>query len=425
MWKKRFRRLVSWFNAVFMMLTMLHLTAYADDAEPDYLALGDSISTGYGLENPTTESFPALLAAATGYTLMNKAVDGNTAAGIYAQMKDGALDAELADAERITITCGGNDMMGLLYQQIADLYNAEKEPDITTDDVLKGLAGTGDVKQYVLMPYATEALDGFSETEAFDAGLIQYRSDLTDVMTYIRQVNPTATVIVNTQYNPYQWFTGFFKNVNTNMNAGAVKLNAVILEQADELDYIVADVYTAFQNSEENLCNGVGLLSATNLDFHPNAAGHMVIAETVRATVCEHVYDADNTCMLCGKVNAATTMATTTTTTTTIITTTTTDITTEMTTNTTEPPAVTVSTDNTSNMPTPDIGLCGDSNVDGVVSLLDVIHLNKGLAELVVLSEQANQNADCNADGGVDDADAQILMGYVIFTIDTLPQASA
>ncbi len=54
----------------------------ADNAEPDYLVLGDSISTGYGLVDVENEGFSYLLADFLGFTQVNKAVDGNTATGI-------------------------------------------------------------------------------------------------------------------------------------------------------------------------------------------------------------------------------------------------------------------------------------------------------------------------------------------------------
>lgn len=82
---------------------MLPAAALADDVQddPHYLALGDSISTGYTLGGGhfTDENFVNIVASADGYTVVNKAVDGNTAPGIYVQISEGALDAEITSAE--------------------------------------------------------------------------------------------------------------------------------------------------------------------------------------------------------------------------------------------------------------------------------------------------------------------------------------
>lgn len=66
--------------------------------------------------------------------------------------------------------------------------------------------------------------------------------------------------------------------------------------------------------------------------------------------------------------------------------------------------------------------LIGDVNLDGEVSLVDVILLNKYLAGLVVLSDQQKLNADCYSDGVIDDFDSMALIKFVILLIDNLPE---
>ncbi len=61
--------------------------ARADDAPPrTILFFGDSLTAGYGLENPATEAYPALLqekikAAGYGYKVVNAGLSGDTTAG--------------------------------------------------------------------------------------------------------------------------------------------------------------------------------------------------------------------------------------------------------------------------------------------------------------------------------------------------------
>ncbi|MBQ8724267.1 MAG: hypothetical protein IJY74_01175, partial [Oscillospiraceae bacterium] len=60
-------------------------------------------------------------------------------------------------------------------------------------------------------------------------------------------------------------------------------------------------------------------------------------------------------------------------------------------------------------------------NSDVVVSLLDVVMLNKGLAGAVSLNEQQMKNAECCADGSLSSLDVTALLGYIVEQIDTLP----
>lgn len=291
--KHLFRTCLAALSAFSLVCTGLPCSVSASE-ELDHLAFGDSISTGYGLDAPEEQGFVYLLSDAIGTNLINQSVDGNTAAGIYEQIRYGEMDEWIADAELITITCGGNDMMGLLYARMAEEHNAaNRVVQITPEEAGQILAGTHPtIAQKGFLFYALKALNSFSESELFTAGLAAYTESLTAVMQYINEKNPNATVILNTQYNPYKAFEDhpFYSAVYTEMNAGAIALNEAITANADVLGYTAADVYTAFIQSEENLCTADGSdPKAPNFDFHPNAAGHALIAEVVEDTLsCTH-----------------------------------------------------------------------------------------------------------------------------------------
>ena len=286
-----FKRCVALLLTFLLVLTVCSVYAFATDAaeKNDYLALGDSISTGYGLSAPETEGYTYLVAAEGGYSLDNRAVDGYTAEDIYLLIKDGALDEQIEGAELITLTCGGNDLMELLYQAIADAYNAENDPDIQKEEVLSAFAGThGTLTMTAMMPYASAAMSGFSGTAEFRAGLNKYKADLTNVMQYLRAKNSDARIVLSTQYNPYKVFREhvIFGSLCTEVEAGVTALNAVIKANAESLCYEVAAVYNAFRMSPANLCvANADSMMMPNLDFHPNEQGHAVIAETVLSTI--------------------------------------------------------------------------------------------------------------------------------------------
>ena len=259
-------------------------------AEGDaYLSMGDSITAGTAL-NEGEPAFPQLLAEANGWNLTNLGVDGQTAGSLLAAISDGSCDEAIASAKIITITAGGNDVMDALYELVAEAYNAENDPDINPDDVVPILADSNDSRWMKLLLVGMEVLEGddragippFAEREEFLAKIDECTVNLKAVMAYIRNLNPDATVIVPTQYNPYKNFSGLYKIVGTSVDAGARKLNAAIESIAEECGYLVAPVFDAFQNSSENLCNAT--TSPMNLDFHPNARGHEVIAQVEQET---------------------------------------------------------------------------------------------------------------------------------------------
>jgi hypothetical protein len=67
--------------------------------------------------------------------------------------------------------------------------------------------------------------------------------------------------------------------------------------------------------------------------------------------------------------------------------------------------------------------LYGDVNLDGKVSILDVIYLNKALANAILLNDEQTANANCcqDADGRVNAADATVLLRFIVQLEKTLP----
>ncbi len=123
-----------------------------------------------------------------------------------------------------------------------------------------------------------------------------------------------------------------------------------------------------------------------------------------------------------GASTTTTTKATTTTTTTTTtkITTTTTETKpVETTTNGGESTTTTTSTTAVA-PPVSDI-LYGDANVDGEVSMKDLVYLNKSLAQLIKLSDAGKANANCRNDDMINSADASALLMYMLAKISALP----
>ncbi len=287
--------------AIVMLLGVMPLSVFAAEPTPSYVALGDSISTGYGLADKSTQGFTYLLADALDYELTNLAVDGNTAVGILAQLQQTSYRDAVAGADLITITVGGNDLMALLYQAIAAEYNKlpfAADSPIAAADVLTIMSDSADGRRLTVMSIAMGLLTKDSDIyllddEAFIDAIVDYISTLNLVLSTIKNLNEDATVMVATQYNPYAEFNGASFNASLvqidltpicdGMEAGVTVLNAAIQDNAATGGYIVADVKAMFDKQSGDL--SVADPTALNFDFHPNAAGHAVIASTMEQSI--------------------------------------------------------------------------------------------------------------------------------------------
>ena len=296
------KRLLSLCLALVMCIGLLPLSLSAD--EPVYLALGDSITTGYRLAEGES-GFATLVAEVNGYELVNAAVNGATSSDLLQSLESGEIDP--SDAELITITIGGNDLLGALFNYLAERWNEDEahadEADITGTELISSLfAGTPDT---TVITTLVGYLSGFESSEQAAAALELLAQNLTDIVAYIKNENPDVRIVVATQYNPYSYFASAYgmlvKQISTiaeMFTANVAVLNEVITESAEPLGYIVADVYTAFEDAVAariNPCNpSIGADYSIDLDFHPNAAGHAIIADTVNAAINPDGYTVTN-----------------------------------------------------------------------------------------------------------------------------------
>lgn len=275
-------------------------------AQAQIVGLGDSISTGYGLAD-VSGSYLNLIAHNTGLTVSNAAIDGATSEVVSGLLATGNLDAQLAGADVVTLTIGGNDMMAVFYQMVADTYNAASGDTLAALEVPVILADPTNAKNAAVTQATMGVImGGYDQVKpAFAAALSSIGENVKNIASYIKAKNPEINVLIANQYNPYKWLDGPYSMVGLFFNQAVLDLNAVLgaAESGAGTLYTVVDVYTAFVSSEENLCNATSL--PLNLDFHPNAKGHEVLAalfgkeigqeEPVTAPVVQEAYAVGNT----------------------------------------------------------------------------------------------------------------------------------
>ncbi len=292
--------LVLTFILTLIPVSSVHIHA-ADSESLTYLALGDSISTGYGLagytpEAHSTEGFAYQLASELGYTLNNKAVDGNTSADILEQLNNAShakyvSAEELTAADVISITVGGNDLMALLYAKIAEQTTSTTDTAKDMPALLQA-GNTEALLAAINLLTASQSIYIVNDPD-FEPAINAIINNLNAIVEKIRSVNSHAQIVVATQYNPYVEFKGavflFLRldAVFNGMEAGVTALNEAIVKNAKD-KYTVSDVKAAFDGytGTEDLYNAQPPAGTTtiNVDFHPTAAGHDLLASSFKAT---------------------------------------------------------------------------------------------------------------------------------------------
>ncbi|HUF53458.1 MAG TPA: SGNH/GDSL hydrolase family protein [Dehalococcoidia bacterium] len=234
--------------------------AQAADA-PAYLALGDSLAFGVGAQNPAAEGYVPLTHEAlllndrfadSGLDLINISEPGATSGDLLEE--EGQLEQALAEIETrrespeddsieiISIDIGGNDLLSLA------------EPD---------------------SPCFEDPGGAICRT-TINGVLGDMQSNLTTVLTSLREAAPRAEVYVLDVYNPY---AGTGESLEVVAGIGVQLVNGVITAVAsqDELETRLVGIHDLFEGRGQFWVAGDGI--------HPNNDGHRVLAEALTAHI--------------------------------------------------------------------------------------------------------------------------------------------
>lgn len=239
-----------------------------------YVALGDSISAGYGLEGGEL-SFPEMLERDTGYVLTDfSSNDGVTSEDLLETLNKAEVIAAVQGADVITITVGGNDLMNALYEYLADAPGVSMSAEDIREGLENGTIGTGTLMKLMM------ELGDFPASSQASAALTTLGANLSSALAQIKVMNPDVTCIIANQYNPY-WHIKEAAAIGIvlTFETGVLDLNTTLAEVAQTQGVTAVDVYGAFHVSADNPCNAdFTAIDDFNLDFHPNALGHQLIA---------------------------------------------------------------------------------------------------------------------------------------------------
>ncbi len=276
------------FAAAFMILLSMAVPVSANAKKPEFmLALGDSITTGYGLDDYITDgdpytcaSYANLVANALGLeareSYINKAVNGATSADMLKSLPE--IENYIGYSDLIIVTIGGNDLLG----SISIVASA------IAGKTVSGLGASIDV----LAAATPEKFAALATNEAYQkkigAVLDKYEKNIGEIAEIIKKNAPEARVILLKQYNPMKNVLGFgdFGNYADTLIAS---VNASMEKVGAANGFEVLDVPSVID------INAAGLTNMLNYDIHPNAAGHVEIARLLASHLGISLDPSENT----------------------------------------------------------------------------------------------------------------------------------
>ncbi|WKY42841.1 GDSL-type esterase/lipase family protein [Eubacteriaceae bacterium ES2] len=236
------------------------------------VALGDSIAYGMSA-NPGlgyVDLFYNNLSTIEGnesLTLYNEGIPGITSSELLTQLQiNPEVMQELANAEVVTISIGGNNLLQPLIAGVAEAFGLDPTAETFASDLVIALQD----------PNAQATINAVLpqlQTNLI-AGATQFSSDFPQIIAAVRTLAPEANIYVATLYNPLSTNDPLYSQFEQIIE----QMNVVIL--TPDTGYLVADVYSAFNNYEgsEPLVNFNWTMG--QIDPHPTTIGHSLIYQT-------------------------------------------------------------------------------------------------------------------------------------------------
>ncbi len=280
--KKKITKLTAaFFAAITLLESSAVLNASADDGIK-IVALGDSITNGYSMDGSLIASYPQIVSEYYNAELVNFASDGLTSEGLLEQLSDSTLQSEIADADVVLVTIGGNDIMQpVLNNEFLDAsqYN-------TMTELIAAMKEQGDMFVFQLQVYLNSVMPDAIQTCNANIQEIENRlSSMTNGQIVIQTVyNPMDLSADDTTLASSGSMTALSANVQGYLEG---KPNNTLYPEDGGINDIIRGLEIASVVDTFNLFadHSYFYTHIYNTDVHPNSKGHLAIAASVIDTL--------------------------------------------------------------------------------------------------------------------------------------------
>ena len=274
--------------AIIVTIMIFSISGIADKTKEatKYLAFGDSIAAGYGLEGYNdiqktvpSDSYQAIVGQFLNTASINYAVTGDDSEDLLKLLVSGNADDDLNEADVITLSIGSNDLLGPLLDIVKETYGIS--------DGVGGDTGYASLEEYFesldmgsilkLLDVTKGLADKLKDNEVLHKKAQEFSDQFENIIELLKDKAPNAEIYVTNIYNPFREVNVLGEMAETYIQ----EINQAFKDDSDK--YMLIDVYTAF--SKGNFVNvrfDLSDIKNINLDPHPSKEGHAVIAGIIK-----------------------------------------------------------------------------------------------------------------------------------------------
>lgn len=249
----------------------------------NYIAFGDSIPEGYGLED-TNNGYVALVSEELDCNYENLAVSGMNSTEFLALLQGNTYGTQIKQADLITISIGSNDLLGRIQEIACEAFGLNKDEVVDIISELKeAFANASATEKITMIKDFYTSLTTQETRDMFQQAINGYEQNWDNIVKILRTLNSSARIIVTEFYNPFYGVeiplvsSGETINFSDYVETYISQMNEIL--NSNTTDYEIAKIHDKFNT--QGLTNVNISLTDFNIDPHPNVAGHKVIADTI------------------------------------------------------------------------------------------------------------------------------------------------
>lgn len=222
-----------------------------------YLALGDSITYGYGLDDIDNEAFANIFSKKHNLELTKEAVSGDETIDLLERLNNYNIN----DYDVITLCIGANDVLGEFLKDIENKNTLE-------------------IVEYIVNIDNNEDFQNRVNNK-----FVQFKENFSKIMEIVKKSH--AQIYLMNVYNPYKNFS--LEALDKQADKFVKRINEVIDSYKKDTYFI--DLYKKFNSSKKELVNSQTTRTNYTTDPHPSVEGHKYISNLLSDEYELHNFD--------------------------------------------------------------------------------------------------------------------------------------
>ena len=259
-----------------IILLNFSMAVMGDDEKIDSIVLlGDSITYGFGLSEDE-QSYGDILGSYYGAQVSNYAQNGLTTEGLLEKLEQEDIQSAVKNSSMICLSIGGNDLLHIFLEAFSELGM-----NVQSDEKGNMNFDTSGADTSLLDNFSTEFVQKFimDYSSQFAPAASGAAENIRTISEKLHSLNPTALVVMQTVYQPFESRDEKRNALLKPLGTFTAMQLAVINESVKKNSPYTADINTKFSQKPYLFTN------IDKMDIHPNALGHMLIAEEIAQTV--------------------------------------------------------------------------------------------------------------------------------------------